>query len=106
MFLYFISRVVGKSLGAFASSWVSNQPAKVTSNLLFTLFTQAGVALGLVAFAYSRLFAIGTPEAITTAALLLDIVSVSVLLAEIAGSLLIKKALFRSGEARSPIPSS
>ncbi|MFW9856328.1 MAG: cation:proton antiporter [Candidatus Thorarchaeota archaeon] len=103
--LYFLSRAGGKSLGAYASARISNQPEKVTTNLPLTLYTQAGVALGLVAFAYSRLSDIGTIEATSAAHLLLDIIIVSVLLAELVGPLFIKKALFRSGEAKDSINS-
>lgn len=70
-------------------------PKKVTNNIPLALLSQAGVALGLAALAYTRLFAIGMEE---TAILILDIVAVGVLIAEILGPLLLKKALRRSGE--------
>ncbi len=75
-------------------------PKKVYNNLPFALLTQAGVALGLTAFTYSRLIALNITEATDAAILLLDVVVVSVLIAEIIGSLLLKFALMRSGEVK------
>lgn len=76
---------------------------RLINNLILplSLLTQAGVALGLVAFAYSRLIALNVQEATDAAVLLLDIVAVSVLIAEIIGPLLLKIALTRSGEIKS-----
>lgn len=102
--IYFISRAIGKSVGSYTSSRVSRMPKKVYNNLPFALLTQAGVALGLVAFAYSRLMALNIQEATDAAVLLLDIVAVSVLIAEIIGPLLLKKALTRSGEIKKALP--
>jgi len=99
--IYFISRAIGKSVGSYTSSRVSRMPKKVYNNLPLSLLTQAGVALGLVAFAYSRLIALNVQEATDVAVLLLDIVAVSVLIAEIIGPLLLKIALTRSGEIKS-----
>lgn len=93
--LYFISRAIGKSIGSYGTAYVAKMPTKVTNNIPLALLSQAGVALGLAALAYTRLFAIGMEE---TAILILDIVAVGVLIAEIIGPLLLKQALRRSGE--------
>jgi Kef-type K+ transport system membrane component KefB len=93
--IFFIVRVIGKSAGSFIPAYITKMPTKVTNNIPLALLSQAGVALGLAALAYTRLIAIEMTE---TAVLILDIVAVSVLIAEIVGPLLLKKALVRSGE--------
>ena len=70
-------------------------PTKVTNNIPLALLSQAGVALGMAALAYTRFLAIDMEK---TAILILDIVAVSVLIAEVLGPLLLKQALRRSGE--------
>ena len=66
------------------------------NNIPISLFSQAGVALGLAAYAYSRLLAYEGAE--LTAIRLLEIVTVSVLIAEVVGPILLKFALTRAGE--------
>lgn len=97
---YFFARAIGKSLGAFTTSHVSKMPSKVTRYLPFTLLTQAGVALGLAAFAYSRLFELNIQAAEEIAILILDIIAVSVLIAEVVGPLVLKRALVNAGEIK------
>ncbi|MHA1973708.1 MAG: cation:proton antiporter [Candidatus Hodarchaeales archaeon] len=96
--LYFISRAIGKSLGSYTSSKKQKMPPEVVNNLPFSLLTQAGVAVGLAALAYSRLQETGLAPALATSILLLDIIGASVLIAEIMGPLLLKKALKRARE--------
>jgi len=96
--LYSISRAIGKSLGSYSSSRKQNMPPEVVKNLPLSLLTQAGVAVGLAALAYSRLQETGLGPALATSVLLLDIIAASVLIAEIMGPLLLKKALKKSGE--------
>jgi Kef-type K+ transport system membrane component KefB len=100
--LYFFARAVGKSVGAVITSHFSKMPDKVTRYLPFSLLTQAGVALGLAAFAYSRLLELNIQAATDIAILILDITAVSVLLAEIFGPLILKKALVKAGEIKEP----
>jgi len=57
---YFIARAIGKSVGSYSSARIAKMPRKVTQNIPFTLLTQAGVAVGLAAFAVTRLNSIGT----------------------------------------------
>ncbi|MCK4849336.1 MAG: hypothetical protein KAT16_09935 [Candidatus Heimdallarchaeota archaeon] len=54
--------------------------------------------MGLAALAYSSLLNLNIPAATTTAIILLDVVAVSVLIAEIIGPLLLKYALKRADE--------
>jgi len=93
--IYFVARVIGKSVGSFSTAYIAKMPTKVSNNIPLALLSQAGVALGLAALAYTRLDAIGSLE---IAILILDVVAVSVLIAEIVGPLLLKHALVRSGE--------
>ncbi|MFX1284014.1 MAG: cation:proton antiporter [Promethearchaeota archaeon] len=93
--LYFVLRTIGKTVGSYGSAYIAKMPAKVTNNIPLALLSQAGVALGLAAIAFTRLMAIGMEE---VAILILDIVAVNVLIAEILGPLLLKQALKRSGE--------
>ena len=72
-------------------------PKVVINNIPLSILTQAGVALGLAALAFSRLHEL-TPEATTIAILLLDIVTISVLIAEIVGPFMLKLGLKRANE--------
>ena len=96
--IYFFARATGKFLGSYSTTRLTKMPKTVSRNLPFSLLTQAGVAVGLAALAYSQLFEIGIPSASITAVLLLDIIAVSVLITEIAGPLLLKIALKRANE--------
>jgi hypothetical protein len=77
-------------------------PEKIKKNLPFSLISQAGVALGLAAFAFTRLYGL-SDTASDIAIQLIDIIAVSVLLAEIVGPLLLKRALIGAGEIKDHI---
>lgn len=96
--LYFFSRALGKMIGSFSTAKIANISDTVTNYLPISLLTQAGVALGLAALAYSQLLSLNIPEATKTAEILLDVLAVSVLLAEIVGPILVKIAITRAGE--------
>ncbi|MHA2295739.1 MAG: cation:proton antiporter [Candidatus Hodarchaeales archaeon] len=96
--IYFITRALGKSLGSYVTAKMAKMPDKVTRYIPFTLLTQAGVAVGLAAFAVSRLDTVGTEQALQASAILLNVIAVSVLLAEIIGPLLLKWAITKAGE--------
>jgi len=98
--LYFLARSLGKSIGAWSGAYLGDMPEQVRQNIPFALLTQAGVAVGLAAITFTRLNELGTTPALTTAILLLDIVVMSVIISEIIGPLLVKRALVRSGEVR------
>ncbi len=102
--LYFFARAIGKSTGSFIASSLTKMPKKVTQNLPLSLISQAGVALGLAAYAFTRLNELNIPEASDMAIILIDVIAVSVLLAEIVGPLLLKRALIRAKEIKDPIP--
>ncbi|MHA1995753.1 MAG: cation:proton antiporter [Candidatus Hodarchaeales archaeon] len=101
--LYFFARAIGKSTGSYVASSLTDMPQKVTRYLPFSLLSQAGVALGLAAYAYTRLFELNVPAASDIAIALIDVIAVSVLIAEIIGPLLLKKALIRAKEIKDPI---
>ena len=102
--LYFFARVIGKSTGSFVASSLTDMPQKVTKNLPFSLLSQAGVALGLAAYAYTRLNELNVQAASDVAILLIDVIAVSVLIAEIVGPLLLKRALISAKEIHDPLP--
>ncbi|MFW9995396.1 MAG: cation:proton antiporter [Candidatus Odinarchaeota archaeon] len=96
--VYFIARALGKSLGSYLAAKMVRMPDNVTNYIPFTLLTQAGVAVGLAAYAVTRLSVIGTQEALQASDILLNVIAASVLLAEIIGPLLLKWAITRAGE--------
>ena len=98
--VYFFARVIGKSVGSYSSCRLAKMPEQVVKNIPFSLLTQAGVAVGLAALAYSSLMSLPYPDANNTAIILLDIITVSVLMAEIVGPLLLKFSLRRAGEIK------
>jgi len=102
--LYFVARAIGKSVGSYSTARIANMPKNVTNNIPFSLLTQAGVAVGLAALAYSYLLNLNIPAATDTAIILLDVITVSVLIAEIVGPLLLKFALRRAGEISTDSP--
>lgn len=95
--VYILARFIGKVTGSFSTARLAKMPKAVVNNIPFSILTQAGVALGLAALAFSRLYEL-TPEATTIAILVLDIVTISVLIAEIIGPLMLKFGLKRANE--------
>jgi len=94
--VYFTTRVLGKGIGAYSMGKVTGLPKKVRNNLPLCLVTQAGVAIGLAGLVYNELSAIGMTSEAT---LVINVTGIAVILAELIGPLLVKKAVFRSGEA-------
>ena len=87
--VYIISRSAGKMLGAFASAKMSKCEPNIVKYLGITLLPQAGVALGMASKASS---ALGGGE------LVLNITLFAVLVYEIVGPFMTKKALEAAGE--------
>jgi Kef-type K+ transport system membrane component KefB len=92
---YFSARFVGKAGGSWLAGVFSNFPPKVKNNLPISLITQAGVAIGLAGLAFNELTSVGRAN---DASLVLTVVTISVIISEIIGPLLVKKAIFRAGE--------
>jgi Kef-type K+ transport system membrane component KefB len=93
--IYFVSRAFGKGIGTIIAGKLSNLPSKVKSNLPISFITQAGVAIGLAGLAFNQLTSLGFES---EANAILIVVTLSVIIAEIIGPLLVKKAIFRAGE--------
>lgn len=88
--VYVLIRAAGKYLGAYASCKWMKQPDNVTKNLGIALFPQAGVALGMCVTA-SQLGG-GDGEQIR------NVVLFAILIYELFGPLLTKRALIRAGD--------
>ncbi len=94
---YFLARILGKYLGAWAGSLVTGQEKKTRVYLGAALVPQAGVAVGL-AYLAERLL----PADIGR--LLVTIILASSVLYELIGPACAKMALFRSGAIAIPAP--
>ncbi|OLS27868.1 MAG: hypothetical protein HeimC3_01620 [Candidatus Heimdallarchaeota archaeon LC_3] len=93
--VYFIARAIGKIGGTFIMGIKTNLSPNVKNNLPLSFITQAGVAIGLAGLAFNEL-SVDYPY---EANLILIVVTISVIIAEIIGPLLVKRAIFRAGEA-------
>ena len=94
-FAYFIIRIVGKYIGAFAGCAVMNESKNTRNYLGFALIPQAGVAIGL-AFLGSRLLPAEMGQ------LLLTVILASSVLYELVGPVCAKFAILRSGSVKKP----
>ncbi len=90
---YFLIRIAGKYIGAFAGCKIMKTSRTVRSNLGFALIPQAGVAIGL-AYLSQRLLPAQVGD------LLMTIVLASSVLYELAGPACAKMALVRTGAIR------
>ena len=88
--VYITVRAAGKYIGAYGSCKLMKQSEKVTENLGIALFPQAGVALGMCVTA-SRLGG-------NDGELIRNIVLFAILIYELIGPLLTKRALMRAGD--------
>ncbi len=88
--IYIFARSLGKYLGAYGSSRLTHCSERVVKNLGITLLPQAGVALGMCVTAQ----ALGGEDG----ALVRNIILFSVLIYELVGPLMTKKALEAAGE--------
>ncbi len=88
--IYIVSRSAGKYLGAYGSCKLSKCSPSITHNLGITLLPQAGVALGMAQ----------TAVALGDGALVRNVVLFSVLVYELVGPVLTKRALTRAGEIK------
>lgn len=92
---FFIFRGLGKGIGSYSASILSNLDNSVKNNIPISLFTQAGVAIGLASLSYNHLISLGYKS---DAIFVINIIGVSVLLSEFIGPFLVKKAIFRAKE--------
>ncbi len=89
--VYIISRSAGKMLGAFTSAKISRSEPNIVKYLGITLLPQAGVALGMANKAFTGL---------NGGSLVLNITLFAVLVYELVGPFLTKKALEAAGEIK------
>ena len=88
--VYVIGRSLGKYYGAYASCRMTKENKLITDNLGITLLPQAGVALGMAM----------TASALADGAMIRNVVLFAVLLYELVGPTLTKRALLRAGEIK------
>ena len=93
--VYIIFRVIGKYLGAFTGASITKCEPQVRKYLGLALVPQAGVAIGLATTANKLFNELGDFE---SASLVLAVVLTSTLVYELAGPLVAKYALTKSGD--------
>lgn len=93
--VYVIFRCVGKYFGAYSSCKITKSEINVQKYLGFTLFPQAGVAIGLATNASRELSGLGLAN---ESSLILAVVLSATIVYELAGPLITKIALFKAGE--------
>lgn len=93
--IYIVMRCVGKWLGAYASSRITHADPKVQKYLGFTLFPQAGVAIGLSTTANQAFSAMGLQK---EADLILAVILTATIVYELLGPVITKIALAKSGD--------
>lgn len=93
--IYIVMRCVGKWLGAYASSRITHADPKVQKYLGFTLFPQAGVAIGLSTTANQAFSAMGLQK---EADLILAVILTATIVYELLGPVITKIALTKSGD--------
>ena len=99
--IYIIARCVGKYFGAFTSSRITKSEPTVQKYLGFTLFPQAGVAIGLATTANQTFMKAGFEK---EASLILAVILTATIIYELVGPLITKIALSKAGEiSREPL---
>lgn len=93
--VYIVSRCLGKWTGAYASSKATKSEPMVQKYLGFTLFPQAGVAIGLATNANQVLDSLGYKS---EASLVLAVILFATLIYELVGPIITKIALSKAGE--------
>ena len=93
--VYIVTRCVGKYSGAFVSSRITKSEPTVQKYLGFTLFPQAGVAIGLATTASQTLAGAGYEK---ESSIILAVVLTATIVYELVGPLITKIALYKAGE--------
>lgn len=93
--VYIVARSLGKYLGAFSSSKITKSEPTVQKYLGFTLFPQAGVAIGLATTASQTLAKAGYEK---ESSIILAVVLTATIVYELVGPLITKIALYKAGE--------
>jgi Kef-type K+ transport system membrane component KefB len=95
--LYVVGRSLAKYLGSSGGARIGGNPPTVQRYLGLTLFSQAGVAVGLSVVIADTLASLGVPFWGT---LILGVIGLSTLIFQIFGPLAVKYAIQQSGETR------
>lgn len=93
--IYILARCLGKWTGAFSSAKLTHSEPTIQKYLGFTLFPQAGVAIGLATSASKELASAGTQN---ESALILAVILTATIVYELTGPLITKIALSKAGE--------
>ena len=93
--IYIIMRCVGKWTGSFASSKATHAEPTVQKYLGFTLFPQAGVAIGLATTANQTFANLGYQK---EASLVLAVILTATIIYELVGPVITKISLTKAGE--------
>jgi Kef-type K+ transport system membrane component KefB len=94
---YIVLRSAGKFFGAWLGGTLGKAEPAVRNNLGLGLLSQAGVAIGL-ALASSRRFAGYGPEGEALGALVINVITATTFVVQIAGPICVKWAIRRAGE--------
>ena len=95
--IYVVGRSISKYLGSRGGARLGGNPPTVQRYLGLTLFSQAGVAVGLSVVIADQLRLLGLSD---LGALIVGVIGLSTLVFQIFGPLAVKFALERSGETR------
>lgn len=96
--VYVACSLIGKTFGAKLGAAVSNAEDNIRRYIGFTLYSQAGLALGLSQMLYYELIS-GGVEIIRLGTIITNIVTSSALVLLVIGPLSLRYALIKSGEA-------
>ncbi len=96
--VYLVFRCVGKYTGAYIGTTITKCEPQVRKYLGFTLFPQAGVAIGLATTASLSFSSMGVESLITAGEVILAIVLLCTLVYELFGPVITKIALIKSGD--------
>jgi len=94
---YVLLRSTGKFFGAWLGGTVGGAEPAVRNNLGLGLLSQAGVAIGLAIDSASR-FSVYGPEGQAFGALIINVITATTFVVQIAGPICVKLAISRAGE--------
>ncbi len=94
---YLICRSAGKYFGSYLGAWISKADVKVRRFLGLTLFSQAGVAIGLAIAIYQSFSKLG-PEGEAVGSTVLSVITATTFVVQLIGPPLVKFSLERAGE--------
>lgn len=98
-FVYTAGRLIGKVSGASLGARVSNAPPMVKKYIGFGLISQVGVAIGLALIVSTKFSGLGVAGK-ELSSIVINVLLTTTLFTEVAGPLMTKYALIKSGEAK------